>query len=336
MNHRARPALQEEACFRPVWWLRSPHIQTIWPFLFRRRVRLDLNTELFELADGDVLELNWSRQQDRQDKRKIVLLIHGLEGSLDSHYAAGLMHTLQLHNYRPVFMHFRGCNGQSNRLPRAYHSGDTADIAAVVSHIQEKTGKPVYAAIGFSLGANALLKWLGETGLNNPLEKAVAVSVPFRLADAVERLNKGFSVFYRTYLLRSLCNSYRRKFSKMPSPLKIDIKNIKSLRQYDDEITAPLHGFDSAEHYYQQSSCRQYLKSIRTPTCIIHASDDPFMYRETIPPEKELSETIKMLVSGHGGHVGFVRWRFPFKFDYWHEHKIIEFLDAAETCSALP
>lgn len=308
--------------FRPSWWLRSPHIQTLVPFIFRRRAKLNLQCQPLELEDGDFLDLNWSKKK----QGKIVLVIHGLEGSLNSHYSTGLMQTLEQNGYRPVFMHFRGCSGRLNRLPRSYHSGDTADIAAVVKHIAQQTDENVYAAIGFSLGANALLKWLGETGKNNPLHKAVAVSVPFQLLDAVERLDKGFSKFYRAYLLRSLIKSYRRKAGVIPMNLDVDLKKIKTLWQFDDQITAPLHGFDSAQHYYKESSCRQFLKKIQVPTQIIHASDDPFMFRTSAPVLSELSETIKLDLVQHGGHVGFVYGRFPFKLCYWHEEKICEFL----------
>jgi len=312
----------QENEFKPSWWLRSPHLQTLLPFIFRRRATLDLQCQQLELEDGDFLDLSWSKKS----QGKIVLVIHGLEGSLDSHYSSGLMQTLEQQAYRPVFMHFRGCSGRVNRLPRSYHSGETADIAAVVKHITEQTGESVYAAIGFSLGANALLKWLGETGEKNPLHKAIAVSVPFQLSDAVERLDKGFSKFYRDYLLHSLRKNYRRKLSVMPMNLDVDLKQIKTLWQFDNEITAPLHGFDDAQHYYQESSCRQFLKNIQVKTQIIHASDDPFMYRTSAPALNELSETIKLVLVKHGGHVGFVYGQFPFKLRYWHEEKICEFL----------
>jgi len=317
-------AMQEND-FKPSWWLRSPHIQTLLPFIFRRRAKLDLQCQQLDLEDGDFLDLNWSKKT----QGKIVLVIHGLEGSLDSHYSSGLMQTLEQQGYRPVFMHFRGCSGRVNRLARSYHSGDTADIAAVVKHITEQTGQPVYAAIGFSLGANALLKWLGETGDDNPLHKAIAVSVPFQYDDAVERLDKGFSKFYRDYLLHSLCKNYRRKFSVMPAQLDVDLKKIKTLWQFDDEITAPLHGFDNAKHYYKEPSCRQFLKNIQVNTQIIHAGDDPFMYRKSAPQPDELSQSVKLHLLKHGGHVGFVYWRLslPFRLRYWHEEKICEFLE---------
>ena len=314
-----------ERDFAPPWPLRSPHAQTLWPFLFRQRLQTGYLAETFELPDGDFLDLNWSQT----DSDKTVLLIHGLEGSIESHYVGGLMARLEAGGYRPVFMHFRGCSGRINRLPRAYHSGDTGDIAEVVKHIEQQTGAPVFAAIGFSLGANALLKWLGQSGTANPLQRAVAVSVPFQLADAARRLNEGLSRFYREYLLRSLKNSYQRKFATMPSPLKVDLQAIKTLWQYDEAITAPLHGFDGADHYYHVASSRQYLHSIVIPTCIIHARDDPFMYPHNVPVPSELSPSIDLRVSAFGGHVGFVEWRRAGGIDYWHERQIMDFLVAS-------
>ncbi len=314
--------MKTPARFRPPWWLRSPHVQTLWPFLFRRRATTALAREQLELPDGDFLDLRCSRKR----RGKIVLVIHGLEGSIRSHYAGALLNKLEQAGYRPVFMHFRGCGGRSNRLPRAYHSGDTADIAAVVAYIAERWGEPVFAAIGFSLGANALLKWLGETGAACPLQKAVAVSVPFRLQDAASRLNRGFSVCYRHYLLGSLKASYRKKFRKRESPLSVDLKTIKTLWQYDEAITAPLHGFEGADDYYRRSSCRPFLKHVRIPACIIHALDDPFMSPQTAPTAAELAPSIQLHLTAHGGHVGFVDWRFPLRFEYWHENVIEQFL----------
>ena len=186
--------------FTGAWWLPSAHMQTLWPVLFRKRPMLDLSPERMEMLDGDFVDLVWSRN----DKNPVVLILHGLEGSANSHYVPGLIHRLEQNGYCPVLMHFRGCSGEPNRLIRSYHSGETADMSAVVDYITEKTGQPVYAAIGFSLGGNALLKWLGQSGNDNPLTKAVAVSVPFVLNDAAKRLEQGVSRLYQRHLLKSL------------------------------------------------------------------------------------------------------------------------------------
>lgn len=312
----------DDDSFKPSWWLRSPHLQTLWPAFFKRRHKLDLISEQVELDDGDFVDICWSKKE----AAKTVLVLHGLEGSLASHYANGIVYQLEQAGYRPVFMYFRGCSGRMNRLPRAYHSGDTADISAIVEHIKEKTGSYPYGVVAYSLGANVLLKWLGETGANNPIKKAVAVSVPFRLHDAGKRLEIGVSRIYREHLLSSLRNTYTKKFKILSTPLTIDVDRLKSFWDYDDQVTAPLHGFSGAREYYEKSSSRQYLKTIHVPTRIIHASDDPFMFRDTVPEANELSDKVDLLLTRQGGHVGFISGKTPFTAYSWCEKKIIEFI----------
>ena len=313
----------DDTDFKPSWWLRSPHLQTLWPVFFKKRHKLDLTPEQVELDDGDFIDLRWSKKTSE----RIVLVLHGLEGSLDSHYANGIIYSLEKSGYKPVFMYFRGCSGRINRLPRAYHSGDTGDMAFIVEHIKNKTGVYPYAIVAYSLGANALLKWLGESGDNNPIQKAVAVSVPFRLHDAAKRLEKGISKIYRNHLLSSLRKTYIDKFKHMSSPLTVDVGQLKSFWAYDDQVTAPLHGFVGAQDYYDRCSSRQYLKDIQIPTRIIHALDDPFMFRSTVPDEEELSDCIDFLSVKNGGHVGFISGNNPFSTYSWSENKIINFID---------
>ena len=308
--------------FKPAWWLPSPHLQTIWPRYFRKRPKLDFRHEEFGLDDGDFVDLCWSKR----DRGLPVLILHGLEGSINSPYSFGLFTALESRGLRPVFMHFRGCSGRHNKLDRAYHSGDTADIAAVVEHIRNKTQSKSIAAVGYSLGGNALLKWLGETQADNPLARAAAISVPFQLDETVNRLDRGMSKLYREYLLDKLRKKTSDKFSTRPSPIRADVSQMKSFWDYDEHVTAPLHGFDSALDYYQQCSSRQFLKEITVPTLIIHALDDPFMYESSVPDESELSENIEFLLSRHGGHVGFISGTVPWNAHYWHEEKICDFL----------
>ena len=308
--------------FKPAWWLRSPHLQTLWPVFFKKRHPLDLVDEQLELDDGDFLDLCWSKSSSD----KIVLVLHGLEGSIESHYANSVVYELEQTGFRPVFMHFRGCSGRRNRLARAYHSGDTADLSFVANHIFIKTGSHPYAAIAYSLGANVLLKWLGETADNNPLSKAVALSVPFRLHDAAKRLEMGVSKIYREHLLKSLRNTYIDKFNYIESPLDIDVKQLKSFWDYDDKVTAPLHGFDGAQDYYDTCSCRQFLKDINVKTRIIHSVDDPFMFETTVPNDSELSDSVDFLLTQGGGHVGFISADSICSTYSWSDKKIIEFL----------
>lgn len=306
--------------FKPLWWLANPHLQTLWPVIFGTN-KPQGDNERLELDDGDFLDLRWFANDG-----PLVVVVHGLEGSIDSHYAGAMMQALQEHGFHGLFMHLRGCSGEPNRLDRSYHSGETGDLATVVQHAARVTGKPVFAMIGYSLGANALLKWLGEEGGQAPLQCAVAVSVPFQLGDAARKLSTGFSRLYQSHLLERLRRNFHRKFRQRASPVQVDVDRLRNFYSFDDKITAPLHGFDSADDYYRQSSSRQYLKSIRCETLILHAQDDPFMYEESIPGNEELSPHVTLELSKHGGHVGFIGGRvLPHR---WLEPRIIRFLQS--------
>ena len=304
--------------FQPPRWLENPHLQTLYPVVSRGNAFAGRKQRLV-LPDGDFLDLVWGAGSG-----PLVQVMHGLEGSIRSHYASAIMAALEVAGFQAVFMHFRGCSGEPNRLARAYHSGDTADMASVARHASEVTGKPLYATIAYSLGANAMLKWLGQTGDAAPMQKAVAVSVPFQMADADQRLSSGASRIYREYLLAHLRAAYKRKFAHRPSPLAVDVDTLRTFYQFDDQVTAPLHGFSGADEYYRKSSCRQYLHGIRKETLIIHARDDPFLYPASIPLETDLSASVLLELSEHGGHVGFMAGRL--RPQRWLEHRILAFL----------
>lgn len=314
------------SAFRPAWWLPGPHLQTLWPTFFRRQPVLSLERRRLETPDGDFLDLALGGRPDGP----LVLLLHGLEGSLESHYAGNLLAALHRAGRRTAFLHFRGCSGEPNRLPRSYHSGETGDLQFVVQWLAENLA-PVDTAIGFSLGGNVLLKWLAERGEAAPVRRAVAVSVPFRLADADRRLRRGLSRLYLRHLLGRLRRSYREKFARLPSPLDVDVDRLRTFHDFDEHVTAPLHGFAGADDYYARASCRQYLKRIRIPTLILHARDDPFMFPDTVPGEAELPPAVTLELSDHGGHVGFVSGPWPWQAEYWLERRIVEWLDAEQT-----
>ncbi len=306
--------------FRPAWWLPGPHLQTLWPSLVRQRSRPRLTGRRVELSDGDFIDLAESRSPGPR-----VLIIHGLEGNLESHYAGTLIGALEREGFQPVFMHLRGCSHEPNRLDRAYHSGASEDLAEVLAALDaDPTDSPI-AVIGFSLGANLLLKYLGER--EKPLaQAAIAVSVPFVLRDAMLRLDLGLSRVYRSYLLRKLKAGVRRKFADRPFPLQVDLERIRDFNAFDEWITAPLNGFTGVFDYYSRASCRQYLPHISTPTLIIQAADDPFMFRSTLPWEHELGPGVTLELSEHGGHVGFVAGHRPWRPVYWLETRIPAFL----------
>ncbi len=311
--------------FKPAWWLRNPHLQTLWPTLFRRSHRqLNFKPERLEMHDGDFIDLAWVGENQTAP---IVLILHGLEGSVHSPYAGGMLHAIERMNWRGVLMHFRGCSGEHNRLARSYHSGETTDVAEVVQYIQRKNPHVPLFAVGYSLGGNVLLKWLGESGKDNPLTAAVAVSVPFQLDKAVVRIQQGFSRVYQRHLLRNLQQRVGDKFAQTQCPISLPaMASLKSLYDFDDKVTAPLHGFQNADDYYIRSSSRQFLRHIQVPTLIVQAQDDPFMTHDIIPESHELSEKIILEITANGGHVGFISGKFPWRARYWLEERVPEFL----------
>lgn len=309
--------------FRPAWWLPGPHLQTIWPTFSRNHLQVQCQRERIELSDGDFVDLDWCSQVKHQP---IVLILHGLEGSAESPYARGMLQCVKQQGWRGVVMHFRGCSGEPNRLPRAYHSGETKDVAEVVGILRQREPHTPIVAMGFSLGGNVLLKWLGETGEENPLLAAVAISVPFELAKSAARLQKGFSRLYQRHFLKSLCEKMQRKPDlEKALPNFPGVAQLKNIYQFDDIITAPIHGFASAEDYYTKSSSRQYLKKITVPALLLHAKDDPFMTADVIPGAHELSPMVKLEVTERGGHVGFVGGHLPWRPRYWLEERIPRF-----------
>ncbi len=313
------PPMRVRSDFRPAWWLPGPHLQTLMPNLLRRSPRRGLRRERLELGDGDFLDLDWAGPPSGP----LVLVLHGLEGSIRSPYAAGIVNTLAAAGYRVVLMHFRGCSGEPNRLPRSYHSGETGDLDTVVRELKRRHPERMFFALGYSLGGNALLKWLGEKGADAPVDAAIAVSVPFDLSQAGHRLKRGFSRVYQWHLLGRLRRSVRRKAQRMELPITVDkLDAMRTFRQFDDQVTAPLHGFQDAEDYYGRCSSRQFLATIAVPTLIIHALDDPFMTRQAVPTDSELSPSVTLELSDAGGHVGFVYGAFPWQPRYWLEERI--------------
>jgi predicted alpha/beta-fold hydrolase len=312
--------------FQPPWWLTNAHLQTLWPFLFRPRPQLATRRERLELPDGDFLDLDFTLNESGP----VVLVLHGLQGSYRSKYAAGLLHSLAAHGYRAVLMHFRGCSGEPNRLPHSYHSGETRDPAFVIEFLQTRFPAAPLAAIGFSLGGNALLKLLAERGPDCGLHTAVAVSVPFLLNEGADRFNRGLSRIYRQYLLRSLVGSVMDKHERIDLSGKINLDLIRGCTDFwtfDHEVTARLNGFKDVHDYYRRSSSRGYLHLIKTPTLILHAEDDPFMTPATVPRNDELSSSVRLELSNHGGHVGFVTGNNPFGMRYWLDERILRHLN---------
>jgi len=314
--------------FTPAWWLRNGNAQTLWPVLFRSRRVEGLRRERLELPDGDFLDLDWGPAR----AGAVVILFHGLEGSSRSHYAAGLLNTLASAGYQGIVAHFRGCSGESNRLARSYTAGETGDISHVVRAVRQHCPDRVLITIGFSLGGNAMLRWLAQSPTPAEVLCAAAVSVPYDLSCAADRLKTGFSRVYQGYLLRKLKRSTLRKTGMPGFPIsRATVSGCDSIRSFDDRVTAPLHGYRGVAEYYHIASSRQYLKTIGTPTLLLHARDDPFMSIEAIPHASELAPSIEMELSERGGHVGFVSGPLPVRPRYWIEQRLLRWLAEQQT-----
>jgi predicted alpha/beta-fold hydrolase len=226
-------------------------------------------------------------------------------------------------------MHFRGCSGEANRLPRSYHSGETTDVDWFARELRRREPATPLAAVAYSLGGNVLLKWLGESGTDNPLKAAVAVSIPFELGTAADCMESGFSRVYQWYLIRNLRKAVRAKMANGSFGLPLadtELDRLRSFREFDDALTAPMHGFESAHDYYERCSSRQFVSRIETPTLVLHAADDPLMHSRAIPRPEERSAHVAFEVSRSGGHVGFVSGSWPWTARYWLEDRIPEFL----------
>ncbi|MFC3908525.1 hydrolase [Legionella dresdenensis] len=314
--------------FKPAWWLPGAHAQTIYATVARKIKAPVDQYERIELPDGDFIDLAWSKN-GLPETAPLVIVLHGLGGSVQSKYAAGLMQRFKKAGWRSVLMHFRGASAEPNRMARAYHSGDTADVNYILSLLAEREPKSRKAIVGVSLGGNVLLKWLGESGKQDLVDTAIAVSVPFELRQVAERIGTGFSKIYQSYLLRKLRRVFMKKSvilaEQVPEILHY-LKTSQCFWTFDDKVTAPLHGFNSAHQYYRLCSSRGWLKKIATPTLIIHAVDDPFMTPQVVPTEAELSEQVTLEISRTGGHVGFISGSIPGKPVYWLEQRIVSHL----------
>lgn len=313
-----------QSSYYAPWWLRNRHLQTIWANKVRRPVKISTEHKRLTTPDNDFLDLAMTEDEGGMP----VLVLHGLQGSIESRYASGLLKSLSSAGHTAVLMHFRGCSGTLNTQPRLYHSGETGDVMLVTEYLKQRYPGRQIAAAGFSLGGNVLLKLLGELRQDSPFAKAIAVSVPMRLDYCADRINQGLSKMYQYMLVASMKKTVIKKY--LAGQLdNIDIqavKNAKTFWEFDDAYTAPIHGFNDVHDYYQRCSSRQYLKTIQTPTLILHAADDPFISKQSVPEERELSDAVQLEIGPHGGHVGFVYGAWPWRTRYWLEERITAFL----------
>jgi uncharacterized protein len=312
--------------FQAPLWLRNPHAQTIGARLLRRRKPQGVRRERVVTPDDDFLDLDFSGNFD--NPKVVVLLQHGLEGSALRGYALNVYHELSQYGIATVGLNFRSCSGELNKAKRLYHSGETEDTRFVVRLLHERYPGAQLGGIGFSLGGNSLLKYLGEEGERTPLKAAVAVSVPYDLGAGADHLDQ--SAMGRLYTRMFVKHLVRKSLDKSQLiAAHCDFHRglqAQSFREFDDAITAPLHGFSGADDYYERSSSGQFVPHIRIPTLLLHAEDDPFLPAECIPYSNIAGNPkIKPIITPNGGHVGFIHGT-PIKPQFWAERTAAAFL----------
>ncbi len=317
------------AGFSAPWWLPGPHLQTLWGKFLRRAPLQPTVVQRLDTPDGDFLDVH--RLAGPEDS-PILVLLHGLEGGIHSHYIQGLLGEASHRGWRAAVIIFRSCGGEMNRTRRSYHSGETTDLAFVLSRLTaESPGSPIVLA-GSSLGGNVLLKYLGETGkgISPDVRGAVAISVPFDLNRSSRHIDRGFAKVYQRHFLRSLRRKAQFKRQAHPdiAPAR-DMKAVTTMFDFDDSFTAPVHGFLDAEDYYRKSSSLGWLKGISVNTLLLSAVDDPFLPNQVLNQVRDTAEGNAFLhleFSRHGGHVGFVTGPNPFRPVYYLERRTVAFL----------
>lgn len=313
--HETRDA---SPAYRAPRWLAGGHAQTIWPYRLQRPV-VALRRERIETGDGDFWDFDWL-DADAAADAPVVVLFHGLEGSSDSHYARALLRALSSIGWRGVVPHFRGCSGEPNRLPRAYHSGDHQEVGAMLAAIRRSVPHPVpLHAVGVSLGGSALLNWLGRAGpaAQETVTSAAAVSAPLDLMAAGVSIGQGVNRIYTVYFLASLkpkSLAMAKRFPGLLDPARI--RRVRTMFDFDDAVTAPLHGFAGAADYWTRASSKPWLSTIAVPTLVLNARNDPFIPAVSLPTAREVSSAVTLEQPAHGGHVGFASGRFPGNVDW--------------------
>jgi uncharacterized protein len=328
-------AAVHDAPYRPPAWLKNPHAQTIYAACLAPHPYVALRRERWDTPDGDFIDLDWLRADQgtgdasSSENTPLVVLFHGLEGSSRSRYARILLRAVARRQWRGVVVHFRGCSGEPNRFPRAYHSGDTVEMTWILERLRAQCSGPL-CAVAVSLGANVLLKWLGESGRNagRVLAAACAVSAPLDLMATGSALDRGFNRIYSWNFLRTLKRKSLDKARRHPHVGNAQaIRAARTLKAFDDQVTSRLHGFRDAHDYWTQSSSKPWLRHIAVPTLVLNARDDPFLPAWALPQIGDVSPAVTLDFPAHGGHVGFVTGGFPGSLE-WLPTRLLRFIDS--------
>ena len=320
--------------YRPAWWLPDPHSATLWGRLGRREPVPNVCTLRWNTPDGDFVEIARLNAPEsfRSPDSPRLLVLHGLEGGVHSHYVRAIFREARARGWGADLLIFRTCGSEPNRLPRSYHSGETGDPAFVIDQITTEFPDAPLGLLGVSLGGNVLCKLLGERGVTLPKQVvgAVAMSVPFDLARASRHIGRGFGAVYERAFLRSLIPKALQKVERHTelAPLA-SVAGARTIWEFDDTFTAPLHGFASAADYYCRASSISFLKDIRIPTLLLSAVDDPFLPPDVLDQVRTVAHgnsALTLEFPERGGHVGFTAGRWPWNPWYYGEWRAAEFL----------
>lgn len=331
MSHRAT---QQAGNYRAPWWLGragfGAHLQTVYPFVFDRPGQLRYVRERWDSTpngkpDGDFIDVD--RISGPKDK-PMVVVFHGLEGSSQSIYSLNLMNEVAQRGWRGLVAHFRGCSGEINRLPRAYHSGDAAEIDWILRRAKaEAPAQPLYVA-AISLGGNATLKWLGDQGSEAAkiADAVVGISAPLDLMAAGEALEHGFCKVYTYRFLKTMKEKSLIKLRRHPGIFREEVmQRARTLREFDNEVTAPLHGYKDTDDYWTRGSAKPGLIDVKVPTLVLNAQNDPFLPALALPRKDQVSPHVTLEFPEHGGHVGFLAGPFP-GHGTWMRRRVFRFL----------
>lgn len=313
--------------YRAPSWLPGGHAQTLWPLLIKPRP-LKLRRERWDTPDGDFIDVD---HLDGPAEAPLMVLFHGLEGSANSHYAISTALACKQAGWRLALPHFRGCSGELNRRPRAYHSGDSDEIDWILRRLHATDGRQIHAA-GVSLGGNALLKWAGERGsaAGELVSGVAAMCAPLDLAACGHHLANGFNRVYTKHFLNTLKAVSAARLHQHPGLFDaVRMRQAINLFQFDDAVTAPIHGFAGADDYWRRASAKPRLKSIGVPTLAVNPKNDPFLPARHLPKATDVSRFVHLEQPAEGGHVGFVSGPFPGNLD-WLAQRLLHFF-LAET-----
>ncbi|MGZ5848321.1 MAG: YheT family hydrolase, partial [Ramlibacter sp.] len=304
--------------YHAPWWLPGGNLQTIWPALFGRRTAGPppaYTRERWTTPDGDFIDLDWLAGQPAPSAATpLLVLFHGLEGSSRSHYAEAFADLAREHGLAYVVPHFRGCSGEINQGPRAYHSGDYEEVHWILQRLRERCASRVLA-VGVSLGGNALMRWAGEAGAEAArlCDAAAAVCSPVDLAAGGAAIGRGFNrLVYTTMFMRTMRPKALRKLAQHPGLFDRDaLLAARDLYEFDNVFTAPLHGFRDTEDYWARASAKPHLGRIRIPALVLNARNDPFVPASSLPAAREVGSWVTLWQPAQGGHVGFPAGRWP-------------------------